>query len=82
MAEIEQADAPENVKDFLRLAAYRHVRFDFESIAEFYAHADQDLQRLMENSALVIIDFDRAIENGFVAMTQSLAQIVGEDYPA
>jgi hypothetical protein len=32
----------------LLLAATRHIRFDFEQIAEFYAHADIDLQQLME----------------------------------
>ena len=28
----------------------------------------------MEKSALVIIDFDKAIENGFVKMTRDLAE--------
>jgi hypothetical protein len=72
-------DAAEGVTDeerqFLRMAALRHVVFDYQNIAEFYAHASAPMQRLMEKSALVIIDFDKAIENGFVKMANDLAEI-------
>ena len=34
----------------------------------------------MEDSALVIIDFDRAIELGFVQLTQKIAQQVKDEY--
>lgn len=61
------------VKDFLLAAAARHIRFDFEQIAEFYAHASPDIQQLMEDSALVIIDFDKAIANGYVKLSQSIS---------
>jgi hypothetical protein len=32
----------------------------------------------MENSALVIIDFDKAIENGFIKMTKRLQETISE----
>lgn len=66
----------------LRYAAHRHTVFNYEQIAEFYAHARKEVQILMENSALVIIDFNRAIENGFVMMTEELASIYGDEYPS
>lgn len=68
----------EAVKEFLRLASYRHVVFDYEKIAEAYAHAPKEVQVLMEKSALVIIDFQKAIEGGFVVMTKELAEAYGE----
>ncbi len=68
---------PEGVKNFLRMAAYRHTVFNYQQIAEFYAHADAPLQELMEASALVIIDFQKAIENGFVRMSKELAATYG-----
>lgn len=71
--EIVSSDIPDEVKKFLLAAAQRHTVFDYQKIAEFYAHADRDTQRLMEKSALVIIDFDKAIENGFVTLTKDLA---------
>lgn len=64
----------EEVRTFLIAAAARHVVFDYQQIAEFYAHADAELQVLMEDSALVIIDFEKAIENGFVALSEELAE--------
>lgn len=79
--EIERSAVPEDVKSFLRHAAQRHNVFDYEQIAEYYAHAPPDVQSLMESSALVIIDFDRAIELGFVKLTGALAEAYSEDYP-
>lgn len=74
-AEIDAANLPDDVRGFLHAAADRHTVFHFRRIAEFYAHASPDVQRLMERSALVIIDFNQAIENGFVALTEKLGQI-------
>ncbi len=64
-----------DVREFLLLAATRHIRFDFEQIANFYAHADEETQRLMEESALVIIDFDKAISGGYVRLSNRIAEI-------
>ena len=71
--QIENYNIPEDVKNFLKLAAHRHIVFSYEKIAEYYAHAPKEVQELMEQSALVIIDFDKAIENGFVKMAKDLA---------
>lgn len=68
----------EDVKRFLLAAAQRHVRFSYQAIAEFYAHATPEVQRLMEESALVIVDFRGAIENGFVKLTKTLAELVDD----
>lgn len=74
LKKIEAAKVPEDVKAFLRAAAARHVVFDYENIAEYYAHAPKAVQELFEDSALVIIDFDKAIENGFVSMSKEIAE--------
>lgn len=75
---IDAADAPEDVKRFLRLAAYRHLRFDYARVAEFYAHADAEVQALMERSALVIIDANQAIEYGFARLVGDLRDLAAE----
>lgn len=74
IAEIDASALPEDEKRFLRFAAYRHVVFDYRNIAEYYAHSSAKTQEIMENSALVIIDFNKAIEKGFVQMTKDLAE--------
>lgn len=74
-------DLPDDIRTFLLSAAERHTVFRFDRIAEFYAHSPTDTQQLMENSTLVIIDFDRAIELGFVTMTEQLIEQFGLDHP-
>jgi len=69
---------PAEVAAFLRMAAHRHVVFDYHAIAEFYCHAAPVVQRLMEASALVIIDFDDAIEHGYVSLSDALAGIYSD----
>jgi ParB-like chromosome segregation protein Spo0J len=75
ISEIGGHELPLEVKSFLIDAARRHAVFDYQKIAEFYAHAPAEIQHLMERSALVIIDFDKAIENGFVQLTKDLAEV-------
>ena len=69
---IDASSLPIEEKTFLAMAARRHVRFDYEAIADYYANASPEMQRLMEDSALVIPDFDRAIELGYVRLSDDL----------
>ncbi len=66
-------------KQFLLLAATRHIVFDYQNIAEFYAHSDASMQKLMEDSALIIIDFNRAIELGFVRLSDQVKEQYSKD---
>lgn len=72
--EIKSKDIPSEIKHFLTLAAYRHIVFDYSKIADFYAHSERDVQDLMERSALVIIDYDKAIEYGFAQMSKEIEE--------
>ena len=71
---IEASHVEPAIKDFLRSAAFRHNVFNYQLIAEYYAHAPKEVQELFEESALVIIDFEKAIENGFVVLSKDLAK--------
>jgi hypothetical protein len=81
-AKIKKADLPDDVRRFLLAAADRHTVFDFRKIAEFYAHSDEVVQDLFEQSALVIIDFDKAVDLGFVKLTKLLADQFTEENPS
>lgn len=70
--EIERANISEEEKVFLKEAAHRHSIFNYTKIADYYAHASKEMQALMEKSALVIIDFDKAIEYGFVHLQEEV----------
>lgn len=81
---INHIDAAEEVtedeKAFLRLAAYRHNVFNFKRIANYYAGASASMQRLMEENALVIIDYQDAIRLGYVALVEEITEMVRNDY--
>lgn len=77
-AEIAKADIPEDVKTFLNFAATRHIVFNYHLIADYYATAPKEIQELMEKSGLVIIDFEDAIENGFVDLNETLKALYDE----
>lgn len=69
IAEIQETeDITEEERAFLLEAAGRHSVFNYRNIAEYYAHATPTMQRLMEKSALVIIDFNDAIANGYATL--------------
>jgi hypothetical protein len=77
VSDIMENTEPGDVRDFLLAAAQRHTSFRYDLIAEFYANSDPTIQRLMEASALVIVDVDSAIEHGFLSMTEELQRLVG-----
>lgn len=78
--EIEKSSVREDEKAFLIEAAKRHTVFDYRKIAEYYAYATAEMQRLMERSALVIIDVNDAIANGYATLNQSVVEMMeGED---
>jgi len=79
IADIDAAGLPEDVAEFLRAAATRHTVFRFRNIAEFYAHSSAEVQDLMEKSGLVIIDFNKAIEYGFVKLTKLLGELADRE---
>ena len=81
LREIRDAELPEEVERFLLDAAERHVAFNFQRIANYYAHAPANVQALMERSALVVVDYDQAIENGFVRLKEDIDAAFHEDYP-
>jgi len=74
---IEAAGVDGELEQFLRFAAQRHIVFDYENIAEYFAHADAETQELMELLTLVIVDYEQAIEQGFV----NFADETLEEYP-
>lgn len=74
--EVEAADIPEEVREFLIQAACRHNVFNYRDIAEYYAHAEPEVQKLFEKSALVIIDVNDAIANGYVQLATDITDIM------
>lgn len=73
---INKSNVSESDKQFLRLAATRHLVFNYSKIADYYAHSDTDMQNLMEQSALVILDVDDAIANGYIKFSKGVLKLL------
>ncbi len=76
ISHINNSSVSEEEKKFLRFAASRHIVFNYAKIADYYAHATPEMQKLMEESALVIIDINDAIANGYVRLSKQINEIV------
>ena len=78
--EIDSSSLPTEEKMFLIDAARRHTVFNYEKIADYYAHSSKEMQEFMERSALIIIDFEKAIEYGYVKVCDDLRNQYLEEY--
>ncbi len=76
---INNENLPPEVAGFLRIAATRHIVFNYALIAEWYAHADRTTQSLMEDSALIIVDIKKAIELGYAKLNDEIVRMTSED---
>jgi hypothetical protein len=78
--EINNSCLPIEEKKFLIEAARRHTVFNYEKIADYYTHATPEMQNLMERSALIIIDFEKAIQLGYVKLCDDISKQYLEEY--
>lgn len=76
---IDKSNVTVQEKKFLLRAASRFIEFNYESIADYYASASKEMQKLMEKLALVIIDFDKAIEEGFVTLNDKMKRLYEQE---
>ena len=72
--EIQDSSLDKEEKEFLIEAARRHSVFNYEKIADYYAHSSPQMQYLMEKSSLVIIDFEKAIQLGYVRLCEKIQE--------
>jgi hypothetical protein len=78
--EIDNSNLSIEEKKFLIDAAKRHNVFNYEKIADYYAHSSKEMQHLMERSGLVIIDFEKAIQYGYVKLCDEIRTQYLEEY--
>lgn len=78
LSNIKASNVSEEEKKFLKIGAFRHIVYNYSKIADYYASASKEMQELMEQSALVIIDFNDAIANGYVRLSKNMNTILSE----
>lgn len=76
---INRSGVTDEEKAFLIEAAKRHTVFNYRKVADYYAQASEEMQNLMEDSALVIIDVGDAIAKGFARLNDSIQEMIEDD---
>lgn len=79
--EIQGSNVSEDEKKFLIEAARRHNVFNYSKVADYYAHASGEMQSLMERSALVVVDFNKAYEYGYIRLAHDIAGLYLDTMP-
>lgn len=75
LKEIAEDDTLDHeMRAFLNSAAERHTAFNFSKIADYYSHLPIKYKGHFENSALVIVDYDKAVRNGFIAFDKEVQE--------
>lgn len=77
--EIKACGFDKDLEEFLIKTATRLYDFNYAKIAEYYVHQEADVQKVMEKLALVLIDFDSAVENGYVELNQFIENCFLQD---
>lgn len=77
LGDIDASSVSEDEKAFLRVAAWRHAVISYSAVADYYAHASAEMQRLMEDSALVIIDYKKAVELAYAKVSERIMELAG-----
>jgi hypothetical protein len=78
--EINSSNISEDDKIFLIESANRHTVFNYQLIADYYAHSSSEVQKLMEKQFLVIVDFEKAYENGYIKLAHEIANQYFDNY--
>jgi len=77
---ISESKLSDEEKKFLSYTAYRFTEIRFDYLAEIYSKSkNEELKKIFEELLLVIIDFDKAIERGFVQIDEAIAEAFFED---
>lgn len=80
LKEIDASSVSNEEKMFLIDVSRRHNVFNYEKIADYYAHSNKEMQELMEKSALVIIDFEKAIQLNYVKLCEEIKNQYLQEY--
>lgn len=75
-------DLPDETKSILRVFAYRFIKIDFESIANYYAFkATENEKKAIERLRLVLVDggIQGFIEDDMLRITQDMITFDNDD---
>lgn len=79
LAKIDELDASDELKRMLRARAGFFTDFNFQKIADYYAHSDEPIKSIMKDLGLVIVQPREAFERGILQFRKDLEVAIGDD---
>ena len=71
----------ETEKKFLRLGATRWIQFRYDNIAQYFCtKASPEFQKMLQQSAMVLIDFDDVLENSLTDAQNFVQSLSKENF--
>jgi len=61
-----------DLRDVLTIRFFQLIEFDFAKVADYYVKCNDEIKELMEDMAMVVIDYECAIKNGFFDIAKSV----------
>lgn len=71
---IEDSSISDEMKDILKLAATRFIKFRYDQFAKEYYLADEETKKLFIELCLVILDKDDAIKAGYTNLSRYITE--------
>lgn len=69
---IDKTDATTELKTVLKARAAFFCDFDFDKIADYYAHSSKDVKDVIKSLGLVVLAPKEAVESGFVELSEMI----------
>jgi hypothetical protein len=69
---IDKLEIKNELKEILKIRASFFADFDFQKIADYYHHSSDETKAIFENLGLVILAPKKALEMGFVEISENI----------
>ena len=75
LSKIEVLKIDESLKNILRYRAAFFTDFNFQKIADYYSHSDNEVRSIFEDLGMVILAPKEAIKKGFINIAENIEEV-------
>lgn len=72
---IEKLEIENDLKNILKIRASFFADFNFQKIADFYHHSNEEIKLIFEDLGMVILAPKKALEKGFIEISENIMEL-------
>ncbi len=72
---IEKLEIENDLKNILKIRASFFADFNFQKIADFYHHSNEEIKSIFEDLGMVILAPKKALEKGFIEISENIMEL-------